>query len=181
MRKIALLNYLLAAFVCLSVNTVVAAEPNYQELTWDDLMPLDFDPNTMYNELDFSSYNIENMTDDDPETQRLYADLMDINRRAPMVDTLEGVYAKLPGFIVPLEMDGDKVTSFFLVPYFGACIHTPPPSPNQMVYVETQGIKLKSIDEPVWVRGRMLVETVDNEVGMAGYTMYTNLVDSYYD
>lgn len=181
MRTIALAKQLFTAAICLLIAAGTFAEPNYQELTWDDLMPLDFDPNTMYNELDFSSYNIETMSDDDPETQRLYADLMDINRRAPMVETLEGVYAKLPGFVVPLEMEDDKVTSFFLVPYFGACIHTPPPSPNQMVYVETQGLKLKSIDEPVWVRGRILVETVDNEVGMAGYTMYTNLVDSYYD
>jgi uncharacterized protein len=50
--------------------------------------------------------------------------------------SLEGATVRLPGFIVPLEgvKDG-SVSEFLLVPYFGSCIHVPPPPPNQIVYV----------------------------------------------
>ena len=43
---------------------------------------------------------------------------------------------RIPGFIVPLEYkESEIVTRFLLVPYFGACIHEPPPPPNQTIYV----------------------------------------------
>jgi hypothetical protein len=41
----------------------------------------------------------------------------------------------LPGFVLPLEYEGKKVSEFLLVPWVGACIHTPPPPPNQIVHV----------------------------------------------
>lgn len=160
--------------------SLASAASNYEEITWDKLMPADFNPYTMYEQLDFSSYNIQTLSDDDPEAQRLYADLMAIHEHTPMEPSVAGLEAKLPGFIVPLEMQDDRVTSFFLVPYYGACIHTPPPPPNQMVYVETDGIKLKSLEDPVWVSGKIELEKVSNDVGIAGYVMHTNLVESYY-
>lgn len=182
MRRIAFTKHIfITVFSLFVAGAVLASEPEFKEMTWDDLIPRDFDLYSMYDELDFASYNIEVLDDNDPEAQRLFADLMAIHARAPMVEELEGAFAKIPGFVVPLEMTDDLVTSFFLVPYFGACIHTPPPSPNQMVYIETSGIKVKSIDEPVWVSGQLTVETTDNEVGMAGYAMYTDIVTSYYD
>jgi hypothetical protein len=42
---------------------------------------------------------------------------------------------RIPGFVVPLEGDAKTVTAFLLVPYFGACIHVPPPPTNQVIYV----------------------------------------------
>lgn len=47
-----------------------------------------------------------------------------------VVAALDGQQVRLPGFVVPLEGDSKEVTTFFLVPYFGACIHVPPP-PDQ--------------------------------------------------
>ncbi len=42
------------------------------------------------------------------------------------------------GFIVPLEMDEyiDSVSEFLLVPDPLACIHVPPPPPNQLIHVK---------------------------------------------
>lgn len=55
-----------------------------------------------------------------------------------IVETLPGKSIAISGFIVPIELgEGRTVQSFFLVPYFGACIHYPPPPPNQMIYVST--------------------------------------------
>lgn len=67
---------------------------------------------------------------------------------------LDGRVASIGGYMLPLEYAGTKVTEFLLVPYLGACIHTPPPPPNQIVYVQiARGIKTKGLYEPVLVTG----------------------------
>jgi hypothetical protein len=73
---------------------------------------------------------------------------------------LDGSPVRMPGYLLPLEFDGDKVTEFFLVPYVGACIHTPPPPPNQIVHVRTeQGYTTDGgLYTPVWVSGTMKTE-----------------------
>ncbi len=71
---------------------------------------------------------------------------------------LAGKQIKIPGYALPLEYDGKKVTEFLLVPWVGACIHTPPPPPNQIVYVSlAQGFEVRSRFEPVWVIGDMAI------------------------
>ena len=78
------------------------------------------------------------------------------------VSELDGMEIKMPGFVLPLEFAGRKVTEFLLVPWIGACIHTPPPPPNQIVHVlvdEKQAFESKGRFEPVWVAGRMQNET----------------------
>jgi len=42
---------------------------------------------------------------------------------------------RMPGFVVPLDAVRNGQREFLLVPYFGACIHTPPPPANQIVLV----------------------------------------------
>jgi hypothetical protein len=94
---------------------------------------------------------------------------------------LNGVAARLPGFIVPLDVGKDGVvTEFFLVPYFGACIHVPPPPPNQIVYVRAQhGIALDSIYEAYWITGRMSVQTKSTRLGAAAYQIDADKVEIY--
>jgi hypothetical protein len=71
---------------------------------------------------------------------------------------LNGKQLRMPGYALPLEYDGKKVTEFLLVPWVGACIHTPPPPPNQIVLVDLAGgYEVKSRFEPVWVTGTMAI------------------------
>lgn len=81
--------------------------------------------------------------------------------------------AKIPGFIVPLTMSADGlVKEFFLVPYFGACIHVPPPPPNQIVYGRSaKGFKLATLYEPYWISGTLLTQSKGSKLGVAAYTM----------
>ena len=86
---------------------------------------------------------------------------------------LAGKDLRMPGYALPLEYDGKKVTEFLLVPWVGACIHTPPPPPNQIVYVSLeQGFEVRSRFEPVWVTGKM-------EIGAATKNLY--LIDGTSD
>ena len=55
---------------------------------------------------------------------------------SPSLKALDGKLVKIPGYMVPLEDDSEVVSEFLLVPYVGACIHTPPPPPNQIVQVK---------------------------------------------
>ncbi|MCZ8131980.1 MAG: DUF3299 domain-containing protein [Steroidobacteraceae bacterium] len=94
---------------------------------------------------------------------------------------LEGRNVRVPGFIVPLELDEQgKVTEFFLVPYFGACIHVPPPPPNQMLFVTTpKGITLDSMYAAYWVTGRLTTRTKQTRLGAAAYTLAATDLEEY--
>jgi uncharacterized protein len=94
---------------------------------------------------------------------------------------LDGQSVKLPGFIVPLDIGKDGlVAEFFLVPYFGACIHVPPPPPNQIVYVRmNKGIALDSIYEAYWITGRMKLQNKTTRLGAAAYHLAGDKVEIY--
>lgn len=94
---------------------------------------------------------------------------------------LDGKTVKIPGFIVPLDLDTDnKVVEFFLVPYFGACIHVPPPPPNQIVFVTLDdGIALDSMYEAYWITGKMSIESKRTRLGAAAYTLAGEKVEVY--
>ena len=78
---------------------------------------------------------------------------------------LDGKPIRMPGYALPLEHDGKNVTEFLLVPWVGACIHTPPPPPNQIVYVTLkEGFEVKSRFEPVWVNGEMSIGGMSKEL-----------------
>ena len=74
-------------------------------------------------------------------------------------ETLNEQLVRLAGYVLPLEMDGLKITEFLLVPYVGACIHEPVPPANQIVLVKfAQGIEVDGRFTPVWVQGKMSTE-----------------------
>jgi hypothetical protein len=93
---------------------------------------------------------------------------------------LNGKKVSIPGFMVPLEDDADQVTEFILVPFAGACIHVPPPPPNQMVYVKLSHQKAKmAFSEPILVSGTLHVSTVQSPYGDVSYDMDGDTVKPY--
>ena len=103
-------------------------------------------------------------------------------------DGLDGQLVRIPGYALPLEFGGVGVKEFLLVPYFGACIHVPPPPPNQMVFVRLQETYvLNELFAPVWITGRMSVERsttslsyVDGQASlMTGYTLAGTGIEPY--
>ncbi|KPZ56913.1 MULTISPECIES: DUF3299 domain-containing protein [unclassified Pseudoalteromonas] len=91
---------------------------------------------------------------------------------APVVEALNGQSVSLPGFVVPLEGDSEVITEFLLVPYFGACIHVPPPPPNQIVHVTVKGgVPIESLYDAIVVTGIISTETWSGEIAQVGYKM----------
>ena len=86
---------------------------------------------------------------------------------------------RIPGFIVPLDFEQrQSVTRFLLVPYFGACIHEPPPPPNQTIYAEYEpGYNLESFWQPFWIEGKIFVNRVEEDLATALYTLSAEKIE----
>ena len=94
---------------------------------------------------------------------------------------LEGKLVRIPGFVVPLDDFQEDGAEFLLVPYYGACVHTPPPPPNQIVMVAMEGRKSikMSLFDAVWMSGRLKIQSVESPYGTVGYTLEGMKVEPY--
>ncbi|NIF18045.1 DUF3299 domain-containing protein [Pantoea sp. Cy-639] len=100
---------------------------------------------------------------------------------APVVKALDGQRVKLPGYIVPLEVSEEgRTTEFLLVPYYGACIHVPPPPSNQIVHIFSEmGVRIEDLYQPYWIEGTLQVKTSSSELADAGYQMEAEKIYAY--
>ena len=121
-------------------------------------------------------------------TKRLEIRELRRQRSHAVVPDLNGQQVRMPGYALPLEYYGTQITEFLLVPWVGACIHTPPPPPNQIVYVKVnEGFENKGRFTPVWVTGEMNVKAatknlflVDGSSGIdVGYSLEASQVEPY--
>ena len=89
------------------------------------------------------------------------------------VPEMDGLEIRIPGFVVPVETtETGRLKEFFLVPYFGACIHVPPPPANQIIYGRLdEPIEMVNIWDAFWMEGTLNIEDISNETADAAYTM----------
>lgn len=153
--------------------------PTFKNIDWADLMP-EQDLEALLNP---PSYVTE--TEDLPLEDRVSKQLLNALEAAGddryqqalvstnVVPEMDGKSVRVPGFIVPLEFNDDQtITQFFLVPFFGACIHVPPPPPNQVIFVSyPQGFKLDDLYDPIWVSGILETSLVQNDMAVAAYSL----------
>jgi hypothetical protein len=148
-----------------STSVVVQAEV----IDWDQLIPIDWQPETLIEGFDLDE--IETLEDDDPRAAALMDKLMQLWAEAPVVPELDGRLVRLPGFVVPLELDANRMSEFLLVPYYGACIHVPPPPANQTIHVVApEGLEyIGELFDTVWVTGTIHVTHSSSDLAEAGY------------
>jgi len=147
----------------------------YREIDWEALIPPAWDPKRALAGLDLSK-----LDDNDPGANEALARLRSSWAAAPLAESMNNSRIRIAGFVVPLEYVGDKVTEFLLVPYFGACIHLPPPPPNQVIHVfAKQPITRKQATRPVWTSGVLETSRTDTEFGPAGYQLKAEEISAY--
>jgi len=154
---------------------------SYQEVFWDALVPTDFTAEAIMAKYESQ---LAQIPDGSQEGADLYAQMQEEFNNAPINETIDGSMIRLAGFIAPLEYTDDLITEFLLAPYFGACIHVPPPPANQTVLVklsEGQGIKFEDTWVPFWVMGELTAEGVSTELAQAGYYIENAFVEPYSD
>ena len=90
-----------------------------------------------------------------------------------VVEEMDGMKIRLPGYTVPFDYGSEaEISEFLLVPYYGACLHAPPPPPNQTVFVETdEKIKLRDLSQAVWIEGTIRTARQDTDLADAAYTI----------
>ncbi|MGJ7494327.1 DUF3299 domain-containing protein [Variovorax sp. RT4R15] len=155
---------------------VAAAAPAARDIPWEELIPKSWDPTKR-----FRGLNLDNLKDNDPRAKQMLEDLRATWDNAPVNTALDGEAVRLPGFVVPLESVDGAITDFLLVPYFGACIHTPPPPANQIIRVlaATPQKGLRAMDT-VWVSGTLEAARFNSgEMGVSGYRLKQARVEPY--
>ena len=151
----------------------------YLEIEWDDLIPRDWMPEKLFEEL-FSDVDADKLDDTDPRAAELMQKVREAWDSAPLVNDFSSKRVRIPGFVVPLEGDAKSIREFLLVPYFGACIHVPPPPANQLVLVKPdKPIPADWNMLPVWVSGVMEVDRQTSELGTYGYRMSGQRIVEY--
>ncbi|MDR0621353.1 MAG: DUF3299 domain-containing protein [Deltaproteobacteria bacterium] len=144
-------------------------------LIWEELMPAGWDPVAILDDL-----NINDMADDDPRIDQVIDEFLRRWNDSPTNPEINAKRLKIPGFVVPLDFEDEKVDEFFLVPFFGACIHVPPPPPNQIILVRLKDpIEGLGVMEVVWVYGKISLEKVSTDIGSSGYSLSADRVEFY--
>lgn len=65
----------------------------------------------------------------------------------------------MKGFMMPLDYDSKAVTEFLFMPYIPACMHVPPPPPNQLVLVKMKkGSAVAPSMYPIELTGKISVD-----------------------
>ncbi len=173
----------------------LATQSNTTTLSWDDLLPvgeeaeLSRQQREFYADLNSKLSGLRQQTLADAARQGGYdqieegssLDYMPQLGTFNVVAELDEERVRIPGFIVPLQSDGiEKYTEFLLVPYFGACIHLPPPPPNQVVYVTSAvPVNIERLAEAFFVEGRLTTRRQDTEFGNSAYSLELDTIMFY--
>jgi hypothetical protein len=172
----------------LFAKAVAAVQPTeFKTIDWTDLMP-ESDLEALLNPPEYIN-DIQDGSAEDQLSSQIRAAVAQAHEdpyqqalvSTRVVEDMNGQAIRLAGFIVPLEFDDDRViTQFFLVPFFGACIHVPPPPPNQIILVNApDGLTLEALYDPFWVSGVLETTLTENEVATSAYTLTMDSFEPY--
>lgn len=184
-----LLPILVLAAILIACRVYAQDEVNqiYQSVEWTELMPKD-DLDALMNPPDYLLDIADGTEDDSLQALSNTKQLDDKTKRYEQALTSYRVSPeynnkniRIAGFVVPVEVDpSQKAISFFIVPYFGACLHMPPPPPNQIIYVDyEQGIKIDNLYDPFWFEGKLTIKKVEADVASSAYQMNVNQILAY--
>lgn len=164
-RRRSLVLWVATAAGLIAAPSAIAA----REISWLDLVPADWKPQER---IEAKKAEAANLKDEDDLAQVLMRELREILDTAPTVGRFDGSDVRLPGYVVPLQVIDGGLTEFLLVPYFGACIHVPPPPANQIVHVTSRRpVKGFGTMSAVWVSGTFRSARHTSEAGVSGYGM----------
>jgi len=157
-----------------------ATQTDVKELAWPDLIPDDFvQPENPFATM--SQEEVDKLMDGSEESNAKLDKIEAEFNYAPVVPELDGQRVTFPAYITPLEYNEQStLKEFLLVPYVGACIHTPPPPANQVVHAQSEkGIQSKGMYEPVWATGTIHTETVKSSLAESGYRLEVESIKPY--
>lgn len=169
---------IVAALACALLGPPVLSQAAdaAKETSWEELMPKDWDPMKDLRQLGDAGMVQEGSV----KERNLMRQMRELWDNAPTNPKMDGARVRLPGYVVPLEEVKGELKEFLLVPYFGACIHSPPPPANQIVHV-ISGTPLKGwrTMDAVWVNGTLKATRSDSAMGASAYVIQDPSVERY--
>jgi uncharacterized protein len=148
-----------------------------REIAWADLVPPGWDPLKQVTEL---RQDLSKLSDSDPRATAILKRMRDVWDHAPPDAKMDGATVRIAGYVVPLDASSGHHAEFLLVPYFGACIHAPPPPANQIIHVSsgptTQRLHTMAA---VWVDGVLSATHSESEMGASSYRLTALAVEPY--
>jgi uncharacterized protein len=160
-----------------AAKKVTEFDPAYPELEWDSLIPAGWDPMAAFREM-----NIGDLQDNDPKAQEALEKMRKAWNNAPINPAYTDKKVRIPGFAIPIEESGSGVDEFLLVPYFGACIHTPPPPANQIIHVKlSEPQPAVGAMQAYWVWGELTASKFSSELGDSAYLLKASGLQPYED
>jgi hypothetical protein len=161
----------------LSSLAIPAIGSAYKEVEWDELMPEGWRKKVILELTRMRRYG--SLTDGDPRADEAYARLKKTWDAAPPTKTYIGKPIRIAGYVVPLDAERMQSSEFLLVPYFGACIHSPPPPANQIILIKPpKGSRLRTMDA-IWVEGILAEGKTSSEVGTSTYILTADKITPY--
>ena len=149
----------------------------YKEIEWDDLMPDGWKKKVILELTRMRRYG--SLMDGDPRADEAYAKLKKVWDAAPPTETYLGKQIRIPGYVVPLDAERMQSSEFLLVPYFGACVHSPLPPANQIILVKPpKGSKVRTMDA-IWVNGTLLEGKTNSDAGTSTYILNADKITPY--
>ena len=180
----------IAGFLALMLASFAMAVPAQAEpltLDWEDLIPKEGKGKILSvpgNSPTIGTPRREDFEGNDDEYAEMI-DLYEVQRYSQpqgvsIRSDLNGKIVRIPGFITPLEIDGENIVEFLLVPYVGACIHVPSPPGNQIIYVsKIKGIALDKMYDPIWITGKLTAKPLTTILADVGYYMEKVKIEPY--
>ena len=156
-------------------SNTASSKGAFREINWDDLVPKDWDPFK-----DMKDIKLAGLSDSDPRAAAMLKRMREVWDNAPVNNQMDDQTVRIPGYLVPLEDTKAGMKEFLLVPYFGACIHTPPPPSNQVIHVlPRQAAKGFHSMDTVWVSGTLKTLRSDTSMGTSSYRLDAVAVEPY--
>ena len=152
---------------------------SFKTIEWIDLIPNDWSPSKQNGGVGTGSLSY-GLSDSDPRSRQSFREMQAAYDNAPTVDALNEQAVSISGYLVPLDPTQETLNEFLLVPYFGACLHTPPPPANQIIHVflNKPSAELRTMDV-VTVTGILRTQRKHTEMGMSGYRLIAVRVTPY--
>tara|TARA_R110000868_G_scaffold63507_2_gene191624 strand:- start:10464 stop:11000 length:537 start_codon:yes stop_codon:yes gene_type:complete len=167
--------------LCLFIAPSLLSAAEVREIDWLDLLPAE-DYQAMLDMPDLDHGNGPDANGDFTNSLRQEnKNLPEVMYSTRVVAEMDQQQLRIGGYPVPIETDAKgRYTQFFLVPYAGACIHVPPPPPNQIILVDyPAGMDISDIYQPLWVQGLLRVAQSSNALADASYQLDAEDVGLY--
>ena len=160
-------------------NEKTNSDDDYRELDWKELAP-----DTDSEDKIIAKYQpqIDKIPEGSKDAKPIYDKMLAEFNALPANPKLDGQKIKIPGYVTVLEQNKGLVKEFLLVPYYGACIHVPPPPLNNTLLIKPnkdQRLHLDDVYSPVWVKGIIQTKNTKTDLATAGYLIENAEVQLY--